>query len=104
ELPVGLGVVELGREEVVTERLVRVGRRLRDEHGAASVILGCAGMARYRGRLEEAVGLPVVDPTQAAVGMAVTALRLGLRPRGGPAGGTEAAAAAGPPASSGSRS
>jgi Asp/Glu/hydantoin racemase len=86
ELPVGLGVVELDREEVVTERLVRAGRRLRDEHGAASVILGCAGMARYRGRLEEAIGLPVVDPTQAAVGMAVTALRLGYGPRRGPGG------------------
>ena len=82
ELPVGLGVVELGAgEEAVAGRLVAVGRRLRDEHGADSVILGCAGMASYRGRLEDVLGLPVVDPTQAAVGMAVTALRLGYGPR-----------------------
>jgi allantoin racemase len=82
ELPVGLGVVELTREDEVLERLIRVGRTLRDEHGAASLILGCAGMARYRGRVEDALGLPVIDPTQAAVGMAITALKLGLRSAG----------------------
>ena len=35
------------------------------------LIMGCAGMADLRARLEEACGLPVVEPTQAAVAMAV---------------------------------
>ena len=82
ELPIGLGVVELAQEDRTLERLIRVGRALRDEHGADSVILGCAGMARYRERVEDALGLPAIDPTQAAVGMAITALKLGLRPVG----------------------
>ena len=43
--------------------------------------MGCAGMARYREPLEQALGVPVVDPSQAATGMALTALRLGYRTR-----------------------
>ena len=37
----------------------------------------CAGMARYRDELEEAVQIPVVEPTQAAVTMAIGRVRLG---------------------------
>jgi Asp/Glu/hydantoin racemase len=47
--------------------------------GADVLVMGCAGMARYRGPLEQALGVPVVDPSQAATGMALTALRLGYR-------------------------
>ena len=36
-----------------------------------------AGMARYRGRLQSALGIPVVEPTQAAVTMAIGRVRLG---------------------------
>ena len=46
------------------------------EDGAGVVIMGCAGMARYRRRLEDAVGATVVDPTQAAVTMALGAVLL----------------------------
>jgi Asp/Glu/hydantoin racemase len=38
--------------------------------------MGCAGMARFRASLEDAVGIPVVEPTQAAVVMAVGHVRL----------------------------
>ena len=79
ELPVGLGVTELGNEAVTFGRLGEVGRRLADEKGADVIVMGCAGMARYRARLEDALSLPVIDPTQAAAGMAVTASRLGYR-------------------------
>ncbi len=37
----------------------------------ASFVMGCAGMARHRRPLEDALGVPVIDPTQAAVAMAV---------------------------------
>jgi Asp/Glu/hydantoin racemase len=79
ELPVGLGVGELADEAVTLGRMTEVGRRLRDENGADVLVMGCAGMARYRAGLEADLGLPVVDPTQAAVGMALTAVRLGYR-------------------------
>ncbi len=81
EEPIGLGVAELGQEDLVLERMTDVGRRLRDARGADVLVMGCAGMARYRAPLEEALGVPVVEPTQAATGMAITAVRLASHAR-----------------------
>lgn len=75
ELPLGLGVLELADEVRTFERMAAVGGRLRDEHGAQVLVLGCAGMAQYRAALAAALGMPVVDPTQAAVTMAIGAVR-----------------------------
>jgi Asp/Glu/hydantoin racemase len=77
ERAVGLGVTELEDEDRTLTRMIECGRQLKDEDGADVLIMGCAGMARYRERLEDTLGLPVIDPTQAAVGMAITAVRLG---------------------------
>jgi allantoin racemase len=76
---VGLPVAELSDEAKTLGRMIDAGRRLRDDHGADVLIMGCAGMARYRQPLEEALDLPVVEPTQAAVTMAIGAVRLGWR-------------------------
>jgi allantoin racemase len=81
ERPVGLNVVELADEGRTLDRMIEVGRALRDEDGADVLVMGCAGMARYRAPLEEALDRPVVDPTQAAVGMAIGAVQLGYRTR-----------------------
>jgi Asp/Glu/hydantoin racemase len=77
ELPVGLGVAELADEAKAFGRMVEVGRALRDAHGADVVVMGCAGMARYRRPLQDAIGIPVVEPTQAAVSMAIGRVRVG---------------------------
>jgi len=77
ELPVGLPVVELSDGKKTFGRMVEVGRRLREEHGADVIVMGCAGMARYRKPLQDAVGIPVVEPTQAAVAMAIGRVQLG---------------------------
>src|SRR6516225_7415542 len=77
DLPVGLGVLELADARVTLTRMIDVGRRLRDGHGADVLVMGCAGMARYRSDLEEAVRIPVIEPTQAAVSMAIGRVRLG---------------------------
>ncbi len=76
ELPVGLSVVELTDQDKTFGRMAEVGKRLREEHGADVIVMGCAGMARYRKPLQEAVGVPVVEPTQAAVAMAIGRVRL----------------------------
>ena len=76
ELPVGLGVTELADQERTFGRMVEVGRALRDERGADVVVMGCAGMARYRRPLQDEIGIPVVEPTQAAVAMAIGRVRL----------------------------
>ena len=67
ERAVGLNVVELADEP----------KELREIDGANAVVMGCAGMAQYRERVEQAAGLPVVEPTQAAVAMAIGRVRLG---------------------------
>ena len=77
DLPIELGVIELADEGRTLERMVTVGRSLRDAHGAEVVVMGCAGMARYRARVESAIGVPVVEPTQAAVAMAIGRVKLG---------------------------
>ena len=77
DLPIDLGVVELADAGATMKRMKDVGSRLRDAHGADVLVMGCAGMARYRDELEAAIGLPVVEPTQAAVTMALGRVQLG---------------------------
>jgi allantoin racemase len=76
ELPVDIPVVELSNEKKTFGRMVEVGKALREQHGADVVVMGCAGMARYRKPLQDAIGIPVVEPTQAAVAMAIGRVRL----------------------------
>jgi Asp/Glu/hydantoin racemase len=76
ELPVGLQVTELADAGRTRERLIATGRQLVNDHGAHVVVMGCAGMAQYRKALEDAIGVPVVEPTQAAAGMALARVRL----------------------------
>jgi allantoin racemase len=76
DLPLGLGVVELADRARTLARMQEVGARLRDRHGADVLVLGCAGMADCRAPLQAALAMPVIDPTQAAVAMALGAVRL----------------------------
>lgn len=74
----GLGVAALGDAERTLAAMIETGRALRDTDGADVLIMGCAGMAQYRARIEAALGLPVVEPSQAAVSMALGQIRLAL--------------------------
>jgi len=78
DLAIGLGVTELARRDATRARMIETGRRLRDEHGADVLLMGCAGMAPYQEPLQQALGLPVVEPTRAAVGMALGRVLLAL--------------------------
>lgn len=69
-----ISVAESASGEKTLETMVAVGRLLKDEDGAGAIVMGCAGMARHRRPLEEALGIPVIDPTQAAVAMAIGTL------------------------------
>ena len=71
ERPLGLTVDESARGENTFARLVEVGSQLIDEDGADVLILGCAGMAVHRAPLERELGVPVIEPTRAAVGMLI---------------------------------
>ena len=72
ERPANMSVDE-SRGNRAFERLAEVGRDLLGD-GADAIVLGCAGMARHRAPLEDALGVPVIEPTQAAVAMALGAV------------------------------
>jgi Asp/Glu/hydantoin racemase len=75
ERPLELSVAESASEKTLP-RMIEIGRALKDEDGANVIVMGCAGMARHRQPLEDALGIPVIDPTQAAVTMAIGAVQL----------------------------
>jgi len=75
ERPLNMTVAETTSGERTLERMIEIGEALVDEDGADVVIMGCAGMSRHRRPLEEALGVPVVDPTQAAVAIAIGAVQ-----------------------------
>ena len=77
ELAINVDVVDLAKEDLTRSRMIDCGRALRDAHGADVIVMGCAGMTKYRPVLEDELGIPVVEPTQAAVAMAVGRVRLG---------------------------
>lgn len=64
-----VSVADSGHGEESYGLLLRSAAKLRNL-GAGAIVLGCAGMSGHRKRLEEEVGCPVIDPTQAAVAMA----------------------------------
>lgn len=71
ERSLDMSVDETARGESTFARLHAIGRQLIDDDGANCIVLGCAGMARHRQPLEEDLGVPVIEPTQAAVAMAL---------------------------------
>lgn len=73
ERSIDLSVAESGDEAL--ERMSEVARTLRDADGADVIVLGCAGMAALRAKIEAASGLPVIDPCAAAVGFAIARVR-----------------------------
>ena len=74
----GLGVADLSNVDTTLAAMIATARRLRDTDGADVLIMGCAGMATYRARLQDATSLPVVEPSQAAVSMALGQIALCL--------------------------
>lgn len=77
ERPLEMSVAETASGDGTLARMITVGRELKDLDGAGAIVMGCAGMARHRKPLEDALGIPVIDPTQAAVTMAIGTLAVG---------------------------
>lgn len=73
DVPTGRGVLDLESEQAY-EDVLEAGRELA-ESGADVVVLGCTGMTHLRARLQDDLGLPVVEPCRAAVTFAASALR-----------------------------
>jgi Asp/Glu/hydantoin racemase len=72
-----MSVAESASGEGTLDRMIAIGRQLKEQDGAGAIVMGCAGMARHRKPLEEALGIPVIDPTQAAVTIAIGTIAVG---------------------------
>lgn len=71
-LPIGFGAEELKGDQV-RDRMIDVGRTLVETRSADVLIMGCAGMASFQSDIETALGVPVIDPSQAAASQALAA-------------------------------
>ncbi len=74
ERALDMSVAETASGSQTLARMIEIGGALRDDDGADVVVMGCAGMARHRAALETELGVPVIDPCQAAVAMALGAV------------------------------
>jgi Asp/Glu/hydantoin racemase len=61
--------------QAARQRLIAAARSCAAS-GAGALILGCTGMAHHRAAVEDAAGVPVIEPCQAAAGIALAALPL----------------------------
>jgi allantoin racemase len=76
----GLGVLELEREpERAVEAIAEQAARAVADDGVEVIVLGCGGMAGLAGAVRDRTGVPVVDGVPAAVTVAESLVRLGLR-------------------------
>ena len=80
DVATGRGVLDLESEEAYDDVLA-AGRDLAGS-GADVVVLGCTGMTHLRARLQNDLGLPVIEPCQAAVRFAASSLRDSIDEKG----------------------
>lgn len=73
ELPLNITVDEAANDAGTPDKVIKAGRRLIDEFGASSLILGCAGMAAIKEAAEKKLPVSVIEPAQAAVRLAIKA-------------------------------
>ena len=78
ELSLDISVDEAANDAASFGKIINQGRRLIDESGADVLILGCAGMASHRKPSEKVLQVPVIEPAQAAVSIAIEALKSSL--------------------------
>lgn len=74
ERPLDLSVDDAANGSETLERIIGNGRKLIAVDGANVLILGCAGMAAHRLAAEQALGVAVIDPVQAATAFAIATL------------------------------
>jgi allantoin racemase len=61
---INVPVLELDRRRsFVLESMVKESRKLIDDYGADSIIMGCTGLVGMAPMLQQEIGVPVLDPT-----------------------------------------
>jgi allantoin racemase len=78
EVALNVTMEALLEPDSVRAKLVTAAREL-VAAGAETIILGCTGMAHHREAVEDAVRVPVIEPCQAAAGLALSVTSPALR-------------------------
>jgi allantoin racemase len=74
EVALNVTMETLLQPQAARARLIAAARECAAS-GAGTIILGCTGMAHHRAAMEDAVGVPVIEPCQAAAGIALAAIQ-----------------------------
>lgn len=70
EVALNVSMETLLQPDAAQARLAAAAREL-VAAGAQTIILGCTGMAHHRPAVQDVIGLPVIEPCQAAVALAL---------------------------------
>jgi allantoin racemase len=77
----GIGVpvhgIPKANADAFIELISKAGMKAVEEDGADVLILGCTGLGGLAKSVSEVVGVPVVDPVQASIGLLYTLLKYG---------------------------
>jgi allantoin racemase len=73
EVSLDISVDDSANDPRTLDKVITRGRHLIDEYGANALILGCAGMAAIRRLAERELPVPVIEPAQAALDLAIEA-------------------------------
>ena len=71
EIALNVSMDTLLDPDTALARLIEAGQQV-VQAGAETVILGCTGMAHHRRAIELAIGVPLIEPCQAAAALALT--------------------------------
>jgi allantoin racemase len=74
ERPLDVSVDRTVSDPYILQKIIETGRQLVEEDGAETLILGCAGLAGHRKEAQLELGVPLIDPVEAAVTMAAESL------------------------------
>lgn len=79
-IPLPLGVLDLATDSSATLRtIVRYAGSAIDDHKVDVIVFGCTGMYKYVRDVREQVSAPVVEPTEAALWLAVAQASIGFK-------------------------
>jgi allantoin racemase len=71
-------VLELNNEERAFSAILKESKKAIKEDGAEAIALGCTGMSPLARRLQQELGVPVVDPAVAALKLAEIFVSMGI--------------------------
>ncbi len=73
-----IAVLELSDEKKALKAILKESKIALDEDGASVIVLGCTGMSKIAFKIKKQLGIPVIDPAEAAIQMAENLVRMDL--------------------------